>query len=250
MARELRSNFQIPEFFEFPEVLPITRRQQRKMADPNAAAVVVAVSETCHVNPYHGKFNPSTKAGQAIFEKKTKGLPVDERFTATKKDSQGILRLLQAKPSSLGAVVTRVTQEYDGAGNVTARGNLLTEYSSIGMDRLQREAHKRYNNAIAEGDALHPTPFKVTQLDPANNPAHKELFYLRVDSQVVAELIKNILTDAEYAKLMLKRGIFTFEDDTTGIDLIDGPCLLKLLMDRVDQNIVIGIEVLRAKLNL
>ena len=88
----------------------------------------------------------------------------------------------------------------------------------------------------------------MTQLDPANDPAHKELFYSRVDSQVVAELIKNILTDAEYAKLTLKRSIFTFEDDTTGIDLIYGPCLLKLLMDRVDPNIVIGIEVLRAKL--
>ena len=88
----------------------------------------------------------------------------------------------------------------------------------------------------------------MTQLDPANDTAHKELFYSRVDLQVVVELIKNILTDAEYAKLMLKRSIFTFEDDTTGIDLIDGPCLLKLLMDHVDPNIVIGIEVLRAKL--
>ena len=60
MARELRSNFQIPENFEFPEVLPRTSRQQQTMADPNAAAVVVAVSETWHVNTYHGKFNPST----------------------------------------------------------------------------------------------------------------------------------------------------------------------------------------------
>ena len=120
----------------------------------------------------------------------------------------------------------------------------LTEYSSIEMDRLQQEAHKRYSTAIVEGDVLPPTPFKVTQLDPANNPGHKELFYLRVDSQVVTELIKNILTDAEYAKLMLKRSIFTFEDDTTGIDLIDGPCLLKLLMNRVDPNIFIGIKVL------
>ena len=85
---------------------------------------VVAVPETWHVNPYHGKFNPSTKAGQAIFEKKNKGLSADERFTATKKYSQVICRLLQAKYSLLGAVVTRV-QEYDGAGNVTAHGNIL-----------------------------------------------------------------------------------------------------------------------------
>ena len=94
MARGLRSNFQIPEIFVFPEGLPRTRRQQRTMADPNAAAVVLDVPETWHLNPYHGKFDPSTKAGQAIFEKKTKGLPADERFTATKKDFHGIRRLL------------------------------------------------------------------------------------------------------------------------------------------------------------
>ena len=137
MARELRSNFQIPENFEFPEVLPRTRQQQQTMADPNAAAVVVAVPEAWQVNTYHVKFNPSTKAGQAIFEKKTKGLPADERFTATKQDSQGIRRLLQTKSSSLGTVVTRVPQEYDGTGNVTAHVNILTEYLFIEMDRLQ-----------------------------------------------------------------------------------------------------------------
>ena len=103
-------------------------------------------------------------------------MPADERFTATKKDYQGIRRLLQAKSSSLGEVVTRVPQEFDAAGNVTAHGNLLTEYLPIEMDRLQQEAHKRYSTAITEGDALPPTPFKVTQLDPANDPAHTELF--------------------------------------------------------------------------
>ena len=76
----------------------------------------------------------------------------------------------------LGAVVNRVPQEYDATGNVTAHGNLLTEYSSIEMNCLQQESHKRYSTTIAEGDALPPTPFKVTQLDPANGPAHKELF--------------------------------------------------------------------------
>ena len=59
---------------------------------------------------------------------------------------------------------------------MTSHGNILTEYSSIEMDRLQWEAHKRYSTAIAEGDALPPTPFKVTELDPTNNPDHKEVF--------------------------------------------------------------------------
>ena len=54
------------------------------MADPAiAAAAAAAVPKTWHVNPYHGKFNPSTKADQDIFEMKTKVLPADELFTAT-----------------------------------------------------------------------------------------------------------------------------------------------------------------------
>ena len=141
MARELRSNFQIPENFEFPEVLPRTRQQQQTMADPViAASAAAAVPETWNVNPHHRKINPSNKAGRAIFEKKTKGLPADERFTLKQKYSQKICHLFQAKSSSLGAVVTKVPQEYDATGNVNAHGNLLTEYSSIEMDRLQREA--------------------------------------------------------------------------------------------------------------
>ena len=68
------------------------------MADPViAAAAAAAVPEAWHVIPYHGKFNPSTKAGQAIFEKKTKGLPADERFAATKKGYQGIRFLIASE---------------------------------------------------------------------------------------------------------------------------------------------------------
>ena len=41
------------------------------MADPViSAAAAASVPETWHVNPYHSKFNPSTKAGQAIFKRK------------------------------------------------------------------------------------------------------------------------------------------------------------------------------------
>ena len=90
--------------------------------------------------------------------------------------------------------------------------------------------------------------FTVTTLDLANVDADKKLFYSWVDSQVVAELVKNILTDAEYSKLMLKKNMFTFQDDTTSNKRIDGPCLLKVLFDLIDPNIVVGVEVLRKRL--
>ena len=61
---------------------------------------------------------------------------------------------------------------------------------------------------------------------------------------MVEELIKNIFTKAEYFKLMLKKKMFTFQDDTTVYKIIDGTCLLKLLFDCIGPNVVVGVEVL------
>ena len=116
------------------------------------------------------------------------------------------------------------------------------------MNILQRESHKRFRNQVATVDPLPVATFTVTTLDPSNADADKNLFYSRVDSQVVAELIKNILTDAEYSKIMLNNNMFTFQDDTTVNEIIYGPFLLKLLFDRIDKNVVVGVKVLSQNL--
>ena len=67
-------------------------------------------------------------------------------------------------------------------------------------------------------------------------------------SQVVVELIKNILTDAEYSQLMLKNNMFTFQDDTTVNERTDGPFLIKLLFDRIDTHVVVWVKALRQNL--
>ena len=195
-------------------------------------------------SPNAGNFNPARKSGQAIFEKKT------HRLTATKKDAQAICRFLGKKAPELGKVVTQISITYDDFGYPNEWGNLLCEYSSISMNLLQRESHNRFRNPVATVDTLPTDLFTVTILDPSNYDANKKLFYSRVDSQVVAELSKIILTDAEYSKLMLKKNMFTFQDDTTGNERIDGPCLLKLLFDRIDPNVVVGVKVLRQKLDV
>ena len=115
------------------------------------------------------------------------------------------------------------------------------------MNLLQHKAHKRFRKPVATVDPLPEAPFTVMTLDPANVDDDKKLIYSRVDSQLFAELIKNILTDAEYSKLMLKKNMFTFQDDTTGNKIIDGPCLLKLLFYRINPNVVVGVEILCQK---
>ena len=87
----------------------------------------------------------------------------------------------------------------------------------------------------------------MTNLDPCNVDDDKKIFYSQVDSQLVAELINHLLTNAEYSKLMLKNNMFTFQDDTTDNKIIDGPLLLKLLFDRINPKVFLGVGVIRQK---
>ena len=47
---------------------------------------------------------------------------------------------------------------------------------------------------------------------------------------------------------MLKNNMFTIQDDITGNEIIDGLGLLKLLFDRINRNVVFGVEVICQKL--
>ena len=214
-----------------------------------AAAVPPASAAEIWVdNPNFGNLNPGTKEGQTIFENKTKTPKDKNRPTATKKYDQAIRRFLENKAPDLGKFVTRIPIKCDARGAPTVWGNLLCECSSISMKLLQRKAHKRLRDTVATDDTLPAVLFTVTTLDPVNDNDDKKLYYYRVDSQVVAELIKNILTNAEYSKLMLKKNMFTFQDDSIGNEIIDGPFLIKVLFDCIDPNVAIGVKVLRQKL--
>ena len=55
MARELRSNLQLPEIFELPEIPRRARRQPRTMAMDATAPATPAVAEQWSALPYHGR---------------------------------------------------------------------------------------------------------------------------------------------------------------------------------------------------
>ena len=60
-----------------------------------AAVPTAPAADSWVDNPNVGNFNPVTKAGQRILERKKKGLKEENRLTATKKDAQAIRRFLE-----------------------------------------------------------------------------------------------------------------------------------------------------------
>ena len=112
------------------------------------------------------------------------------------------------------------------------------------MEIIQQNANKRFGIAIAQGNPIPAPPFTKRDLNPANNDADKPLFYERVDSHVVAEWLKNILDTQSFAKILLEQNKFTFADQATGVQSFDGVILLKIVLDKLDPSVVVGIELL------
>ena len=136
---------------------------------------------------------------------------------------------------------------FDAVGTPVTFGNLLTDYGSINMDRLIRNAHATFGNPIPDGDPIPAAPFQERALDPASVPADETVFYQRVHSLVVTELIKNTFVEEEYAKLTLRKKEFAFYD-ARGYENIDGACLLKAIFDKIDPNVIVGVDLLRQKI--
>ena len=201
-----RSNVNLPANYQIPANPPSgsrprsapsgrTVRTQSRVQLSGAATIsrstvhpqVTMATENFQINPFHGDFNPGTVHGQKIFERKTKGLPENERLTLTKKDGPNFRRLVESKSGEFGKCVTSIPIEIDNAGVTVKTASILEDYALISLERCQRQAHNRYSTALAETDPIPTDAWKTQNIDPAANNDDKKSFYDRVHSQVVAE---------------------------------------------------------------
>ena len=144
----------------------------------------------------------------------------------------------------MGDVVTGIPTSYTG-GTASDFKNLITQSPSIELERVQREAFRRFGTALDEADPIPPQPWSKTTLDPGANAADKATFYQRVNSGVVSENIKGLLSPKGWEDLMLEKAKFTFTDVTAGVETYDGPCMLKVLLEEVDPTTSVNIELHR-----
>ena len=107
----------------------------------------------------------------------------------------------------------------------------------------------RFSNALANGASIPGGSWALRVLDPANVPEDKVTFYNRVDSNVTLELIKNSLSSTGWTRIIAGyQDLISYTCPNTGAQVIDGPSILWLLLDRVDPSLVVSVETLRAKI--
>lgn len=192
-------------------------------------------------NPATENFNPGDPSGQKMFQQLSKGPADDKRFGLTIKDSGEFITFLHAKAHALGTCVTRIEASWDAAGAPLTFVNLIDQYPTIDLSVMQRAAHKRYGHELAVADPIPPQPWSARVLNPAANDADRTIFYSRVRSAVVLELLNNSLDLATLETLQMDKEMYTFTD-VNGIEKEDGPTKLWCYLKRLDPSTNVNIE--------
>ena len=81
-------------------------------------------------------------------------------------------------------------------------------------------------------------------IGPRKKNTDESKFYTRVHANVVVEIVKNFLTPNGWDDLMLQQHKFAFTY-ITGMKSYDGPTMLKVLLDKIDQKALVNMELHR-----
>ena len=182
-------------------------------------------------------------AGKKIFLENTKGLATADQPPLSNTTAPKIMECLKIKEQLMGTVVTGVLTVYT-AGVGSSLMNLIHQSPSISLEIVQQGAHARFGTDLADGDTIPAQPWMSVSLDPENNNAEKAKFYTRVHANVVAEIVKNLLTPNRWDDLMLQQHKFVLMD-ITGMTSYNGPTMLKVLLEEIDPTASVKVELHR-----
>jgi len=121
--------------------------------------------------------------------------------------------------------------------------NILKDHKDISEADIKRQAYKTWGNHAA--DFLTPVPdtYDLEHIDPAQIPAHREIFFRRVRSRMIAKRIVAYLKTADYEVLKNKAQQFTWSGQ--GEEEIDGPTILWILLQICNPSTRVGVAELK-----
>ena len=238
LQREIRNRIELQQPIIFPQ--PV--RFQQPEPEGNNMAEAAPIIEEFIDDPFHGNINPGTKTGSHLYLKATAAIPEEEKFVINMSSAQKFLDLMtqDADAFGWGALVRSIP-----VGNNQTK-DLLIEHKSITEEQIKRQAHITWvNHALADDNPV-PGEQLVSGLDPANDQNHRNAFYRRVKSRMIAKRILGHMKPADYKILKNKEEKYKWSGN--GKVEYDGPTILWLLLQSCNPSTRVGVSELKTDL--
>jgi len=193
-------------------------------------------------DPFKGRINPGTSEGAKLYMKATAKIDEDDKFDVNIENAQKFLDKMTRDTNTFGWGVLVRTVQVDAQ----TQKNILKDHKDISEADIKRQAYKTWGNHAA--DFLTPVPdtYDLEHIDPAQIPAHREIFFRRVRSRMIAKRIVAYLKTADYEVLKNKAQQFTWSGQ--GEEEIDGPTILWILLQICNPSTRVGVAELKEDL--
>ena len=232
---------QVPPMVQQPE------RSVQNVAQPSPAATVAPARSPStlyfDVDPFQGNINPGTTEGQKLYLKATAPLPTSERIAVVQSKVRQFMDMIETDSNDFawGQLVNLIPV------SPTEHKSLIYNYNEISLDKVKAQAHRIWGNCQATLATPFPFMRSVQPIDPSNNPVHKEIFFLRVRSRMIAKRIQGSITPESWKVLLQQKDHFSWLNEHGNYDH-DGPTMLKLLISVVNPNTRVGVRDLRSEI--
>ena len=197
--------------------------------------------EVFGLNPYAANINPATSDGAKYYMKATEELPPKEKLKVSITNGPTVKNHFENCRSkhAWGLLLSKIPND-DGVLK-----DIIKNYRAITKDNVLA-----FNNTYLGNGLLEPPPAEQLLLDlaPATDAAHKQQFYKRVRSQMIAQAIQGRLDQASLNKLMTVKKFFAWHD-SNGDMFFDGVMMLCLVMVECNPETKVGVQVLRDKIS-
>ena len=193
-------------------------------------------------DPFKGNINPGTSEGAKLYIKATAKIDEDDKIDININNSQKFLDRMTRDTNTFGwGMLVRTVQV-----NENTQKNILKDHKDISAADIKRQAYKTWGNHAADFHTPVPDTYNLEHINPEQIPAHREIFYRRVRSRMIAKRIIAYLKTSDFEVLKNKAHQITWSGN--GEEEIDGPTILWILLKICNPSTRVGVAELKEDL--
>lgn len=222
-----------------PANVPPANNQQGGNPQPN----VVPAPLVFATNPYSADINPATTQGMKLFVYATSPVDSKEKLDLTIGKQVEIINSLREYSAKFawGKVISAIP--------VSDVVNAETKDILYDLNKLSETLVRQYTNSVFHQRNSRNLPATRTNphafdIDPANDPNDRPIFYQRVRLTMIGQFILGLFSKAALNTIVMKKHLYTWRS-TNGDVYLDGALMLQIIMDHINPSTRVGVTHLK-----
>ena len=216
--------------------------------DSASGSSTLAPSNPYVLHPFQGDIFPGTSAGAKLFDRATSGPDEDKRLTLDLDDAIEIKsRLLKAQQDFAWSTLTTVPTNYASDGTPSNFVDLVLNPEAVALSDVQFSAAVTWSKSNIDFSNRTCSTMEVSKIAPSTVDADRPQFQRRVRSEMIAAWVRNNFQESALDSLELQSSKYRWSvrlDEGGGVRL-DGPTMIKLILDTISPSSVVGTDNLR-----